>query len=105
MLKRGVLTAAALVTLGAALVSGAGSAATKVAPTNMTEPRISGTAAIGRTLNATQGTWSGNPTSFSFRWVRCPASGGNSSGSDCTAIAGATTQSYEVSSNDTGRRL
>ena len=91
MFTRAVLAAAALATIGAALVSGAGSAATEAVPTNISEPRISGTPIVGRTLTATQGTWSGSPTSFSFRWVRCPASGGNASGSDCTAIAGATT--------------
>ena len=105
MFTRAVLAAAALGTIGAALVSGAGSAATEAVPSNISEPRISGTPIVGRTLTATQGTWSGSPTSFSFRWVRCPASGGNASGSDCTAIAGATTQSYEVSSGDVGRRL
>lgn len=98
-----VLLAAAAVAF--ALAATIGSAATQVAPTNITEPRITGAPVVASTLTATQGTWSGSPTSFSFRWVRCPASGGNPSGSDCTAIAGATTQSYEVSQRDVGRRL
>lgn len=106
MLKSALIGAAALIgVVSLTLVSAVGSAATEAAPTNITEPRISGTPLVGRTLTATQGTWSGSPTSFSFRWVRCPASGGNPTGSDCTAIAGATTQSYEVSERDVGRRL
>ena len=105
MVKLVSLAAGLIGAVSLALISGVGSAATEAAPTNIAEPRINGTPIVGRTLTATQGTWSGSPTSFSFRWVRCPASGGNPTGSDCTAIAGATTQSYEVSERDVGRRL
>lgn len=75
------------------------------APARIADPRITGTARVGSTLTATQGQWSNNPTSFAFQWVRCPSSGGNATGSDCAAIGGATTQAYQVSTADVGRRL
>jgi hypothetical protein len=98
----GVTTA---IVLSLAVVAGVGSAASQVAPTNADEPVISGDAVVGSTLTATQGTWSGSPTSFAFQWLRCPSSGGNSDGSDCAVVGGATTQAYVVSSSDVGSRL
>src|SRR5687767_8859104 len=94
---------------GAALVSlialtGIGSAAS-APPVNTGQPTISGDARVGSTLTASEGQWSGSPTSFAYQWVRCPASGGNPDGSDCAVIGGATTQAYVVSSADAGSRL
>lgn len=86
-------------------MTGAGTAARQVAPANTTQPAISGNATIGSTLTATQGAWSGSPTSFTFQWVRCPASGGLPDGSDCAVIGGATTQAYVASVADAGSRL
>ena len=93
-------TALALVAL-----TGAGTAAQQAVPTNTTQPVISGTPTIGSTLTATQGAWTGSPTSFAFQWVRCPSSGGLPDGSDCAAVGGATTQAYVVSAADVGFRL
>jgi hypothetical protein len=94
---------------GAVLVSlislaGIGSAASQP-PVNTGQPTISGDARVGSTLTASEGQWSGSPTSFAYQWVRCPASGGNPDGSDCAVIGGATTQAYVVSSADAGSRL
>jgi hypothetical protein len=83
----------------------AGSAAKQAAPTNTTEPRILGQARIGQTLTANRGLWTGDPTSYRYRWVRCPESGGRPDGSDCAAIGGATDQQYDVTASDAGRRL
>ena len=93
-------TALALVAL-----TGAGTAAQLAVPANMTQPTVSGTPTVGSTLTATQGTWSGSPTSFAFQWVRCPVSGGLPDGSDCAVVGGATTQAYVVSTGDTGSRI
>src|SRR4029079_18229631 len=50
--------------------------------------------------------WTGTtPLVFSYRWLRCPASGGQVSGSDCTAITGATGTQYELTADDVGRRI
>jgi hypothetical protein len=63
---------------------------------------------VGQTLAVTSGVWSGNPTSYSFRWESCttraraqqpPRTAG------CTQIAGATSASRLVSSADVGRSL
>jgi hypothetical protein len=87
------------------LLSPAGNARLKVAPTNTGQPAITGTAAVGQTLTASNGTWTGSPTSFTYQWVRCPASGGASDGSDCAVIGGATTASYVVATGDVGFTL
>lgn len=94
---------------GAALVSlialtGIGSAAS-APPVNTGQPTISGDARVGSTLTASEGQWSGSPTSFAYQWVRCPATGGRPDGSDCAVIPGATTQVYTVGTGDIGSRL
>src|SRR2546427_487840 len=59
------------------------------APTNKAAPSISGTAQHGQTLTEAHGEWTNNPTSFAYQWLQCDGSGSN-----CTAISGATGQSY-----------
>ena len=38
-----------------------------IIPTNSAVPTISGTARVGQTLTATTGTWTHNPTSFTYQ--------------------------------------
>ncbi len=83
----GVLTAAAI-------------AQATAAPQNTGLPTISGTARQGQTLTATNGSWSNNPTSFSYQWQRC-----NANGSGCADISGATKQSYTLTSADVDHRV
>ena len=71
----------------------------KTAPTPTTVPSISGTPAVGSTLTASQGTWSGNPTSVAIAWLRC-----NANGDDCAAISGATAATHVLTPADAGRR-
>ena len=99
-----VLALLSLTALAVVLVP-TGTAKLQVAPTNTAQPAITGTAAAGGTLTASQGTWSGSPTTFVYQWVRCPASGGAADGSDCAVIGGATTSSYIVATADVGFRL
>jgi hypothetical protein len=103
----GFATGALLGTIALALVAmtGAGTAAQQDAPANTTQPTIQGSATVGSTLTATQGAWSGNPSSFTFQWVRCPSTGGLPDGSDCAAVGGASTQAYVVNTADVGFRL
>ena len=97
-----VLAVLLLVALAALIVP----TAFAVPPANTAEPTITGTpASVGRTLTATQGTWSNAPTSFTYQWVRCPTSGGADDGSDCAVIGGATTTGYIVAAGDVGFRL
>ena len=100
------LAAAALASLATVLALPAGSGAvTQASPTNTAEPRISGSATVGSTLTASQGTWTGSPTSYAYQWVRCPKGGGLPSGADCAAIGGATTTKYVVATADVDHRL
>jgi hypothetical protein len=103
---KGLLGLAAALT-GVSLLwsTGAGTAASEAAPTNITEPRIMGDPNVGSTLTATRGIWAGSPTAYRFQWVRCPDSGGRADGSDCASIGGATTQQYVLARADAGRRL
>ena len=76
------------------------------APANTRTPAIFGTAARGETLTSTVGVWTGTaPLLFSYKWLRCPANGGQATGSDCPAITGATGTQYDLTADDVGRRL
>lgn len=70
------------------------------APANLTAPTISGTAQPGQTLTVSQGTWSGNPTGFTYQWYSC-----DNALTTCAAIPAATGSSYQAAVGDIGRRL
>ncbi len=73
---------------------------TAAPPADTTPPSIAGSAAVGQTLNASTGAWSGSPTSYSYAWADCDATGAN-----CSAVAGATGSTYQVQSNDVSRTI
>jgi hypothetical protein len=60
-------------------------------------PTIGGTAIEGQVLSESHGGWNNKPTSYAYQWQRC-----NPAGSDCQAIAGATAQSYTLTTADVG---
>jgi hypothetical protein len=69
-------------------------------PANLSGPSISGTPAVGSTLQASLGTWANRPTSFSYHWSECP---GSCTGSNGSLITGATGQlSYLPQASDVG---
>jgi thermitase len=70
------------------------------APTNTSPPTITGTPQSGQTLIAGNGSWSASPTSYGYQWLRC-----DTSGSSCTAISGATLQTYALGSGDVGSTM
>ena len=70
------------------------------APTNSAAPSISGTTAYGSVLTAANGTWSGNPTGYTYQWSRAATVGGSYS-----SIAGATSQTYTLATADIGNYL
>jgi heparan sulfate-N-deacetylase len=73
---------------------------TGIAPVSDSPPAVAGTPEVGQTLAADPGTWHGTaPISVAFQWVRC---GG---GGECTAIEGATAESYLVAPEDVGFSL
>ncbi len=69
-------------------------------PANTSPPTISGTLSVGSTLTAKPGDWTNNPTSFSYQWAVC-----NASGVSCTAIPGATGSTYNLGSSDVGHTI
>src|SRR5262249_30999210 len=71
------------------------------APANLSPPVIIGDATVGKTITVSAGEWSGigKASKFGYAWDRC------TSGGTCTAIAGASTNSYTVASADAGMRL
>ena len=69
-------------------------------PTNTGLPTITGTAAVGQTLTANDGSWASRfLVDFSWAWLRCDAAGSN-----CSAI-GATASTYVVQTADQGSTL
>ena len=105
----GVLTGAALLALlGAvftAFVSSDSYAAQTVAPTNVAEPRVSGTTRVGQVLRTTRGTWEGTtPITYDFRWFRCEGAGAPDA-SDCRRISNASDNTYVLRQADAGFRI
>ena len=98
-MKKLVLMIALTVATAATVVATAAAAGT--APSNTAPPTLSGTARIGETLTASQGTWNGTtPISYAYQWQRC-----DQNGAGCNAITGATSTSYTLTSSDQDNTL
>ena len=69
-------------------------------PANTAPPTIAGTARVGETLTAQNGTWSNSPTAFQYQWQRC-----NASGAGCTNVPGAVEKTYLLTAADAGRTI
>ena len=75
--------------------------ASNAAPlSNTARPTVTGEARVGQELTASEGTWTGNPTSFAFQWQRCDVDS-----LTCAAVTGATGRTYGVRIADLGFRL
>jgi hypothetical protein len=94
------LVAALTLFAGSSLAVGTAAQA-NYAPQNTAAPTIGGTAEVGQTLTANNGTWSSDTTpTFAYQWQSCDTQGNN-----CASIAGATSQTYTVRSTDVGKTL
>lgn len=69
-------------------------------PVILQGPVVSGTAAIGRTLSTTDGTWTHSPKGYLYRWQRCDTDGAN-----CAVIKNATTSHYTLVGADAGHKI
>jgi hypothetical protein len=67
---------------------------------NVVPPAIAGTPQLGATLTADRGRWAGGPTSFTYQWNDCDATGAN-----CASIAGAVAPTYVPGTADAGMRI
>jgi hypothetical protein len=77
-------------------------------PDNTTTPSISGTDQDGQTLTADPGVWSGTgPDTYAYQWYDCPSADAGKTAAlpDCTAISGATSATYALTSADVGKSV
>ena len=88
------------VSVAAAVTVGVAHATTNVAPVNTALPTISGTAQVGQTLTAGNGTWTNSPTSFAYQWLRC-----NAGGNACASVANGTLKTYTLVGADASRTM
>jgi len=70
------------------------------APTNTVLPSVSGSAVEGERLTASNGIWTGSPSSYSYRWQDC-----DTSGESCSSISGASASSYRLVATDVGHTI
>jgi glucose/arabinose dehydrogenase len=69
-------------------------------PTNTAAPTVSGSAVVGETLTASNGSWSGTaPITYARQWQRCTV------GSTCADISGATGASYSPQVADQAKTI
>jgi len=92
--------------------SGAGKTATSahtgkilpLPPSNVDPPTISANVSslftVGLNLTEAHGVWNGSPTSYGYQWDLCHADG-----TGCTAVPGATGQTFPLASADVGSTL
>jgi subtilisin family serine protease len=72
-------------------------APTPALPAAVARPAVTGTPAVGSSLTADDGTWTGTaPIAYARQWLRCTSTASTS----CAAIAGATGATYTAASAD-----
>ncbi len=69
-------------------------------PANTARPTLTGIAALGQSLSASQGSWTQEPSTYAYRWLRCAANG-----TACATISGATAATHAVVAADAGHTL
>lgn len=89
--------------IGSSIAVASAPTAVVAAPTPLSQvaPSIPGDAREGQTLTANRGTFTGNPGSFAYQWLRCETG----PFMECTDIAGQTGLSHIVTTADIGNRL
>jgi hypothetical protein len=90
----------AAVTLIAVAAGVLAATAAAAPPANTVPPSITGTPTVGQTLTASDGTWSNNPTSFAYQWLRC-----NGGGNNCAEVANGTQKTYTLVGADAGNTM
>ncbi len=70
------------------------------APAKTAMPTVSGSAVVGSVLGVSNGTWSNGPVAYAYQWELC-----NAKGEECSAIGGAISENYTVTSGDVGHTV
>ena len=93
---------AAIVALALSLTAGTGSAqpTQAQAPVSVSPPTIEGSLRDGQTLTAGNGSWSNNPTRYTYQWQRCDGGGQN-----CVNVPAATQRTFVLRPADVGRTV
>jgi hypothetical protein len=89
-----------LVALVSLVATATASAAIAAPPANTAAPTVSGTPQVGQTLTANNGTWTGNPTSYAYQWLRC-----NPGGNACANVPNGTQRTYTLVAADASRTM
>jgi hypothetical protein len=63
-------------------------------PADRVLPAISGTPAVGEALAVGNGTWTGSPSSYAYRWLEC-----NGFGEACLTVPGASLSDYTITAS------
>ena len=81
-----------------------------VKPSVKTAATATGTAKVAKTLTAGKGSWNGTATiTYTYKWYRCTvastaaATAAPTASAKCTAISGAASSTYKLTSADTGK--
>ena len=70
-------------------------------PASTAPPTVSGSAIVGETLTASNGTWVGDePITYSYQWTSC-----DDTGNACSNIGAATARTYKVAKSQVGHTL
>jgi chitodextrinase len=69
-------------------------------PSSTAPPVLTGEAIEGVALTASDGAWTGSPTSYAYSWLRC-----DDAGSACSVVGGATAKTLMLTPSDVGSRL
>jgi hypothetical protein len=78
----------------------AAAAALAAPPAETAQPALDGTFRRGATISTSNGSWTNNPTSFTYRWQRC-----DPAGAACATIANQTARTYRLQPADVGRTV
>lgn len=81
----------AVVIVALAVLAGSVLAASAAGPPNTQAPSITGSPITGTVLTGDRGTWTGTDITYRYAWLRCDTTGAN-----CTPIAGATGTKYTL---------
>jgi RHS repeat-associated protein len=69
-------------------------------PVNISTPKITGEARAGKSLSEHHGSWTNEPTEYTFQWERC-----DSKGENCIFPPHSSEQSYELGGADVGHTM